>query len=102
MILTELQFLAGLLSSIIELLCDNNVLSMEAFLRWKSEGGSEEPEGYSVAMMMLTSFFTNLEEAEDMSSGDEGKQIASDKEKSPQSKEIDKSSKLSSSNNGQA
>lgn len=88
--------------SIVELLCENNVITMEAFLKWKSQGGSEEPEGYSVSMMTLTSFFTNLEEAEDISSGDEGKQIASDKEKSPQSKEFDNSSTLSSSNNGQA
>lgn len=52
-------------------LCENNVLSNEAFLAWEKNEDVAEREGKSVAVVSLKSFFIPLKEAEDISSGDE-------------------------------
>lgn len=52
-------------------LCENNVLSNEAFLAWEKNEDPAEREGKSVSLLSLKSFFIPLKEVEDMSSGDE-------------------------------
>ncbi|XP_058810596.1 eukaryotic translation initiation factor 4 gamma 3-like isoform X2 [Phymastichus coffea] len=67
----KLRHPAGLLLKIMNYLCENNVLSNEAFLAWEKNEDSFEREGKSVAVVSLKSFFIPLKEVEDISSGED-------------------------------
>lgn len=49
-------------------LSENNMISSDAFLTWKRCPEPAQREWHGVATMMLTSFFTGLQEADDASS----------------------------------
>ncbi|XP_066598673.1 eukaryotic translation initiation factor 4 gamma 3-like isoform X2 [Prorops nasuta] len=70
--MNKLQHPSGILPGIVQQLYEYGIISSEGFLAWQSSKGPAEFEGHSIAMMMLTSFFTNLQEAEDASSVEEG------------------------------
>lgn len=49
----------------------DNVISSDAFLTWHNAKDPAEREGHAVAMVALTSFFTDLQEPDDNSSIEE-------------------------------
>jgi hypothetical protein len=59
----------GILNTIMNKLWMDNVISTDAFMTWQRH--PEEPEGHAVAMVALTSFFTDLQEPDDNSSVEE-------------------------------
>ncbi|XP_034949595.1 eukaryotic translation initiation factor 4 gamma 3-like [Chelonus insularis] len=60
----ELMYPQGILSKIIDHLCDQYVLSDDAFIEWGKTENPNERNGHAVAIKTLTSFFTKLREAE--------------------------------------
>ncbi|XP_032674035.1 eukaryotic translation initiation factor 4 gamma 3-like isoform X4 [Odontomachus brunneus] len=69
--MTKLEYPSGLLVTIINLLWMDNVISSDAFLTWHNAKDPAEREGHAVAMVALTSFFTDLQEPDDNSSIEE-------------------------------
>lgn len=49
-------------------LSEYNIISSDAFLTWKNSPEPAQREWHGVAMMALTSFFTELQENDDASS----------------------------------
>ncbi|KAK2588140.1 hypothetical protein KPH14_004191 [Odynerus spinipes] len=70
--MTKIEFPCGILRNIINKLSGDNIISSDAFLAWQKSEDPAEHEGHSVAIMMLTAFFTSLQEAEDSSSVEDG------------------------------
>lgn len=69
--MTKLEYPSGLLITIINRLWMDNVISSDAFLTWHNVKDPAEREGHAVAMVALTSFFTDLQEPDDNSSVEE-------------------------------
>ncbi|XP_019698474.2 eukaryotic translation initiation factor 4 gamma 1 isoform X4 [Harpegnathos saltator] len=69
--MTKLEYPSGLLITIINRLWMDNVISSDAFLTWHNAKDPAEREGHAVAMVALTSFFTDLQEPDDNSSIEE-------------------------------
>ncbi|XP_014477093.1 PREDICTED: eukaryotic translation initiation factor 4 gamma 3-like isoform X2 [Dinoponera quadriceps] len=69
--MTKLEYPSGLLITIINRLWLDNVISSDAFLTWHNVKDPAEREGHAVAMVALTSFFTDLLEPDDNSSIEE-------------------------------
>ncbi|XP_014206659.1 eukaryotic translation initiation factor 4 gamma 3 [Copidosoma floridanum] len=67
----KLQHPSGLIVKIMNHLCENNVLSNEAFLAWEKNSNPAESNGKMQALESLKPFFTLLKEVEDGSSADE-------------------------------
>ncbi|CAH1735438.1 unnamed protein product [Chironomus riparius] len=59
------EYPPGLLNSIFEVLYDNDVLSVEAFEKWKNSDDPSENQGKGVAVCSTRQFFTKLAEDED-------------------------------------
>jgi hypothetical protein len=59
------EYPPGLLNSIFEVLYDNDVLSVEAFEKWKNSDDPSENLGKGVAVCSTRQFFTKLAEDED-------------------------------------
>ncbi|XP_076664476.1 eukaryotic translation initiation factor 4 gamma isoform X6 [Andrena cerasifolii] len=66
--LHELQFPHGIIKGIMLNLSDDNIISSDAFLTWKDSPEPAQREWHGVAMMALTSFFTELQENDDTTS----------------------------------
>ncbi|XP_076181960.1 eukaryotic translation initiation factor 4 gamma isoform X3 [Ptiloglossa arizonensis] len=66
--LHKLQYPHGILFIIMTSLLDYSIISSDAFLMWKKTPEPTQREWHGVATMALTSFFTNLQEADDASS----------------------------------
>ncbi|XP_011331702.1 eukaryotic translation initiation factor 4 gamma 3 isoform X2 [Ooceraea biroi] len=67
--MNKIEFPSGILNLIMNKLWLDNVISTDAFLTWQRH--PEEHEGHAVAMVALTSFFTDLQEPDDNSSVEE-------------------------------
>ncbi|XP_078052636.1 eukaryotic translation initiation factor 4 gamma isoform X2 [Augochlora pura] len=66
--LHNLQYPSGILFNIMTNLSDYNIISSDAFLTWKKSPEPAQREWHGVSTMLLTSFFTGLQEADDASS----------------------------------
>ncbi|KAF5303054.1 hypothetical protein FQR65_LT08383 [Abscondita terminalis] len=67
-LLHKLEYPQGLLLQIFNKLYEESVFSHESFLSWDASTDPAEQEGRGVAIMQLTSFFTQLKEADEDSS----------------------------------
>ncbi|KAF5287745.1 hypothetical protein FQA39_LY15765 [Lamprigera yunnana] len=67
-LLHKLEYPQGLLLQIFNKLYEENIFSHESFLSWEMSNDPAEQEGKGVAIKQLTSFFTQLKEADEDSS----------------------------------
>ncbi|XP_051166301.1 eukaryotic translation initiation factor 4 gamma 3-like isoform X2 [Leptopilina boulardi] len=71
----KLEFPSGLLLNIFDKLCEDNIISFESFISWETNDDATEREGKAVALKALTSFFTSLKEAEEVSEEETSAQV---------------------------